>query len=137
MTKKEYLNQAYYLDKQIKRDLLQLENLKSIADSIPSPCFGEKVKSTRNFDPPFVRTLEKIWQKEEEINVEIAKLLDLKDEIRAVINTLANQDERLVLDYRYLLFHKLEEIAAEMNVSMSSVKRWHQNGIKNLTIPKS
>lgn len=47
MTKKEYLNQAYYLDKQIKRDLLQLENLKSIADSIPSPCFGEKVKSTR------------------------------------------------------------------------------------------
>ena len=69
--------------------------------------------------------------------MEIAKLLDLKDEIRAVINTLANQDERLVLDYRYLLFHKLEEIAAEMNVSMSSVKRWHQNGIKNLTIPKS
>ena len=136
MTKTEYLNQAYYLDKQIKRDTTHIETLRVLADSVPSPSFGEHIGGSRSFEAPFVRTLERIWEKEAELQRSLNKLFDLKDEIGKVIDTLENKDEALVLTYRYLFFFKMEDIAAEMHISMSSVKRWHRSAIKNLIIPE-
>ncbi len=133
MTAVEYLNQVGYIDRKIKFDLMELEELRARAVSVSSPAFGERVQSTRSTEPPFVRVLERIWEKEARLNKELMELEEKREEVKAVIEALPNQDERMVLLYRYVLFHKMEEIALEMHMSLSSVKRWHQSGIRNLS----
>ncbi len=133
MTKKEYLEQLGYIDRKIKYDLMELEELRGRATSISSPVFGERVQTSRNTEPPFVRVLEFIRAKEEKLNRELAELEEKREEVKAVIEALPNQDERMVLLYRYVLFYKMEDIALEMHMSLSSVKRWHQSGIRNLS----
>ena len=46
MTAHEYLSQVYYLDRQIKYDLRELESLRELSIGISSPNLGERVKST-------------------------------------------------------------------------------------------
>ena len=46
MTAHEYLSQVYYLDRQIKYDLRELESLRELSIGISAPNLGERVKSS-------------------------------------------------------------------------------------------
>ena len=95
MTPKEYLKQAYRLDHRINSDLAELGRLREMSTSISSPSLGEKVQTNRNTDAPFVKCLERIYALEEKINEEIDLLVNLKEEIRSVIDMVSNTDERM------------------------------------------
>lgn len=136
MTAHEYLMQVYYYNRKIKYDLACLDELRAFSYSISSPQFGERVEGSKSTDPPFVRALEKIFDKEAEINAEIAKLNSLKEEIQGVIEQLPNVDERFVLLYRYIHNMTWEDISLELHLSVSSVRRLCSRGLKNIVVPE-
>lgn len=137
MTPKEYLKQAYRLDNRINSDIEELGRLREMSTSISSPMMGEKVQTNRNTDAPFVKCLERIYSLEEKINEEIDLFVDLKKEIRGVIDTVANTDERMVLRYRYIHNYTWEQIADELCVDSRTVRRWHGQALTHVTLPEN
>ena len=136
MTAKEYLRQAYRLDQKINSDLEEVSALREMASSVSSPQLNERVQTSRKYEAPFVRSLEKIMELEEKINQEIDLLVALKDEIRSVITTVEDTDERLVLKYRYVHNYTWEQIGNELHADARTVRRWHGTALLHVTLAK-
>lgn len=137
MTVKEYLRQAYRLDQKINSDLEEMASLREMAASVSSPQFTERVQTSRNTDAPFVRCIEKIMDLEHRINQEVDLLVDLKDEIRAVITTVEDTDERMVLKYRYVHNYTWEQIGNELHADSRTVRRWHGKALTHVILPEN
>lgn len=136
MTAKEYLRQAYRLDQRINSDIRELERLRIMSTSVSSPLLGERVQTTRATDAPFVRVLDKIMEMEAKINAEIDLFVDLKDEIRTVINRVPDTDKRMVLRYRYIHGFTWERIGVELNADARTIRRWHGNALQHVVVPE-
>ena len=136
MTPKEYLKQAYRLDHRINSDIAELGRLREMSTSISSPSLGEKVQTNRNTDAPFVKCLERIYALEEKINEEIDLLVNLKEEIRSVIDMVSNTDERMVLRYRYIHNYTWEQIGDVLGADSRTVRRWHGQALGHVTLPE-
>ena len=102
MTVKEYLGQAYLLDKRIKSDTMELEELRMMSQTISSPGFEEHYNASKNTDAPYIRTLEKMFDMEQKIMEEMQLLLDLKQQIRDVISQVDKPEHQMILKYRYI-----------------------------------
>ena len=136
MTPKQYLRQAYRLDQKINSDLEEVTALREMASSVSSSQFGERVQTSRKGDAPFVRCLEKIMDLEDKINKEIDLLMDLKKEIRVVISTVEDTDERMVLKYRYVHNYTWEQIGNELHADARTVRRWHGIALQHVILPE-
>jgi DNA-directed RNA polymerase specialized sigma subunit len=137
MTSKDYLRQAYRLDQRINSDIAEAARLREMSVSVSSPAFDERVQTSRDADAPFVRCLEKIMALEEHINREIDLYVDLKEQIRTVIETVPNMDERMVLKYRYVHNMTWEQIADKLYESVSTIKRQHGSGLTHVKMPET
>lgn len=137
MTAKEYLHQAYRLDQRINSNLEELAALREMASSISSPQLSERVQTSKQTDAPFVRNLEKIMALEDRINKEVNLLMELKDEIRAVITAVPNTDERMVLKYRYVHNYTWEQIGTELHADARTVRRWHGKALQHVVLPQN
>lgn len=137
MEAKQYLKQAYKLNELIESDVQELDRLRDLASSISSPKLDDMPHSpNRSTEAPFTRYVGRIIEMEQRINAEIDRYVDLQNEIRTTINQLKNNDEKLLLRYRYILFMTWEEVAEKLNVSMRTVHRIHGTALKNLQIPR-
>lgn len=136
MTAKEYLRQAYRLDQKISSDLEEVASLREMSASVSSPQLTERVQTSKNTDAPFVRALEKIMDLEERINKEIELLMELKKEIRVVITTVEDTDERMVLKYRYVHNYTWEQIGNELHADARTVRRWHGKALQHVIMPE-
>ena len=137
MTVKEYLHQAYRLDQKINSDLAELASLREMSRSVSSPQLGERVQTSRKGDAPFVRCIEKIIELETKINAEVDLLVELKKEIRSVITTVEDTDERLVLKYRYVHNYTWEQIGNALHADSRTVRRWHGAALQHVTLPEN
>ena len=137
MTSKEYLRQAYRLDLKINSDIEEVARLRSMATSITAPVLGDKVQSSRMGDAPYVRSIEKILMLEKRINQEIDTLVDLKEQMRGVIEAVPDTDERMVLRYRYVHNLTWEQIGTEMNADARTVRRWHGSALLHVVLPEN
>ena len=137
MTPKEYLHQAYRLDQRINSDIEELGRLREMSTSISSPSFGERVQTNRNLNAPFVNCLDKIYVMEDKINSEIDLFVDLKREIRSVIEKVENPDEKLVLRYRYIHNMTWEDIGEELHADKSTIRRWHGSALAHVVLPEN
>lgn len=132
MTVKEKLNQGYYLNTLIDANLIELEALKQLALSVPSPNLSG-LPSGNQKTARFVNPVQKLVDLEIEINKEIDQFVDLKKEIRELIKSLSENKLKLVMTYRYLLFYKWDIIAEKMNMSLRQVHRLHDEALKKLS----
>ena len=137
MTNKEYLRQAYRLDQRISSDIEEVGLLREMASSISAPSAAEKVQTSRNWEAPFVRSVEKILALEDTINREIDLLVDLKEQMRDVIAAVPDTDERMVLRYRYIHSLTWEQIGQEMNADERTIRRWHGNALQHVVLPEN
>lgn len=135
MTAKEYLKQAYRLDHRINSDIAEMERLREMASSVGSPGFEEHYNPNRPTEAPFIRCLERVWELQDKINAEIDKLIDLKEQMRGVIETVVNVDEQMVLRYRYIHNMTWEQIGDELKADESTVRRWHRRALASVTVP--
>ena len=136
MTAKEYLKQAYRLDHRIDSDIAEMERLREMACSVGSPGFEEHHNPNRPTEAPFVRALEKMWAMQEKINAEIDRLVDLKAQMRGVIEAVPDTDERMVLRYRYIHNMTWEQIGDELHADKSTVRRWHGSALQHVIMPE-
>ena len=137
MTAKEYLRQAYRLDQKISSDLEEVASLREMSASVSSPQLTERLQTSKNTDAPFVRALEKIIDLEEHINKEVELLMELKKEIRVVITTVEDTDERMVLKYRYVHNYTWEQIGNELHADARTVRRWHGKALQHVILPEN
>lgn len=137
MTVKEYLGQAYLLDKRIKSDTLEVERLREMSKTISSPGFEEHYNATRNTDPPYIRTLEKMMATEDRIMKEMELLLQLREQIREVIGQVEKPEHEMVLMFRYIHNYSWSRIGDEVGADPSTVQRWHNKAIAKIKLPKN
>jgi len=135
VTAKEFLNQAYRLNELIDSDVEELERLCDLATRISGSNFGERVQSSRNPDPPFVRYLDDIMEMEQKIHRELCELVVLKKKITESLEKVGNREERLLLTYRYLDNRTWEQIASMLSVSDRTVHRIHASALRNFSVP--
>lgn len=135
MTAKEFLMQAYRLNELIDSDAEELEHLRELANKISSPSIEERVQSTRNPDPPFVKYLNDIIEMEQKIHNELCELVVLKKRISESLEKVEDREERLLLTFRYLNNYKWEEICSRLSVSMRTVHRIHASALRNFVVP--
>ena len=135
MTAKEYLRQAYRLDQKINSDIAEAARLREMASNVGSPGLEEHYNPNRPTEAPFARTLEKVWEMEQAINTEIDRLVDLKEQIRTVIDKVENPDEQMVLRYRYIHNWTWEQIGDALFADERTIRRWHGRGLQHIKVP--
>ena len=112
MTKKEYFQQAIWLDKEIKTLLQEHGLLKDMILRYP-------------YLPPMPPN----------VRAQLEKLAPRLDEIRLVIDSLPSQKEQFVMRSRYLCGMKWQDVAAVMDADPRSVRRWHKLALEHANIP--
>ena len=133
MTTKEYLQQAYRIDRKIKLDIEKQSAMRS-------SLFGKAVsyESDGTQHTPHGNGIEaamlRVLEYEERINAEIDRLTDTRLKIEQVINLVPDDTQREVLTRRYLLYQKWEYIAVEMNYNIKWIFKLHGKALSKLTI---
>lgn len=137
MTTKEYLKQAFRLHDLIRSNEKELNELEMLSVSLPGTDYSkERVQTSNSSDASYTDIIAKIDVLEKLIKAEIDELLALKIEIRDVISNVKNNDERLILKYRYISFFTWEDIADELNLSLRTVHRIHSDALRSVKVPK-
>lgn len=136
MTAKEYLSQAYRLDKRIDSKIEQLKSLNLLATKCTST-LSDMPKSQSISNSRLEDTVVKIVDLQEEINMDIDSLVDLKRDIVKTIKSVQNPEYQIILKLRYLCFKTWEEIAVQMNCSIDNVFKIRKNALKSVVIPES
>ena len=137
MTSKEYLQQAYLLDTRINANVNEISSLRQLARKVSSLNAGERVQTSKSCEAPFVKCIEKIIALEEEVNRQIDLLVALKKQIKAVIEAVPDNNERMVLWCRYLQSMTWEQIGEELHAGRTTVKRWHSSALSHVILPKN
>ena len=135
MTAKEYLNQAYWLDRRIDSKLEQLSALKDMATKTTSIMSDDVVSHTRNVHS-MQDVIAKIIDMQAEINADIDRLVDLKRDIMQVVKTVDDPELQTLLELRYLCFKDWPDIACEMHCSESNVYKVHSRALQAVRVPK-
>ena len=135
MTKEDYLKQVGKLQHKLNMMKLRAEEYKALANSIPSQDFTrERVDCARNLDAPFVKWIIKLMDLEADMK-EVQKQLDEKiAEVITVIEALSDENQKSVLMLRYISLLSFNQITNKMYFSLSTIKRWHKEGIENIKI---
>ena len=134
MTAKEYLNQAYWLDRRIDSKLEQLSALKDMATKTTSVMSDDVVSHTRNVHS-MQDVIAKIIDMQAEINADIDQLVDLKREIMQVVKAVQNPEHQTLLELRYLCFKSWEDVAQELGYNVRHIYRLHDEAVDQIIIP--
>ena len=129
MNSKDYLQQAYIIDKQIRLDLQKLEAMKASLHgrAISYDSDGTRSASRKNvMEDSIIRAVDY----EQRINTEIEMLTKKRSEIENDIISVPDEILREVLTRRYLLYQKWEQIAEEMNYGVRHIYKLHSKALK-------
>ena len=134
MTAKEYLNQAYWLDRRIDSKLEQLSALSDMATKTTSIMSDDVVSHTRNVHS-MQDIIVKIVDMKAEINTDIDHLVDLKRELMQVVKAVPNPEHQTLLELRYLCFKSWEDVAQELGYNVRHIYRLHDEAVEQIKIP--
>ena len=132
MKAKEYLSQALWLNQRIDNKLEQLERLKAMAMRVTANLTQEKVSGGYNKRSPMENTIVRIMDLEREVNDEIDKLINLKQEILETISLVDDPMAQLLLEMRYINRRTWGEIAEELGYSDRGIHKIHGRALKEI-----
>lgn len=130
MNAKEFLLQIKKLDRLIENKLIEVRQLKEIANNAVGNMAGEKVQSTKNPQ----RIAEAICQYvdlENEINADIDRLIDTRKNVISVIEQL-NPTEYDILHKIYVQNITLQDVADKYDKTYSWVTTVHGRALKHV-----
>ena len=134
MTAKEYLSQAFYMNRQIKAKERRLEWLREIAPG-PSMRFSQEEKAKGDPRSSLVEEAAlKVVELEEEIASDILDLVRVMKDIASAISRVDSMECRTILEMRYLSFMEWDEIISRMGYSRSYVFRLHGEALNAIGI---
>ncbi|WP_418968465.1 sigma factor-like helix-turn-helix DNA-binding protein [Alloscardovia omnicolens] len=136
LSAKEYLRQAYRLDERIELEIEEIKALRELASSVSSICSDTgSIQTSKSIDAPFTRTLHKVFELEEDLCKKLETLCHLRQEMTQAIKDLANPNEQIVLQLRYLSNLSWGEIAIRLHADRTTVYRWHGRALQHFKIP--
>ena len=131
MAAKEYLSQAYRLDKRIDSKLEQLSDLRDMTTKATAVMNDTPVSHTRN-----VHSLQdiicKIIDMEHELDRDIDALVDLKRDMTRLIKAVQNPQYQLILEMRYLTYKSWREIAETLELDDRYVYKLHGLALREI-----
>ena len=83
---------------------------------------------------PVERPMDKVLEIEEEINREIDELQTVRQEIRAALNQLEDENLKLLMEYRYIDGLTWEQIAVKMDISWRWSIKLHGKALGKIKI---
>ena len=145
MTAKEYLNQAYYIDREINLTLAKADKLRQSLYGRAVAYDSTAVQSSGDKDV-IGKTIEKIDEYERKANEMIDRLVEKRIEIENTIKAVPDSVQREVLERRYLLFQEWESgydrntgeykkgIYEEMHFSRRQIFYLHGEALKSIAL---
>lgn len=130
---KEFLSQAYRLDRQIRCKLIQIETLNEMAVKSVA-IYSNMPKNPNRTDSWMEYAILEIINLEIEINQDILQLISVKKDIIQRIKSVENFDLQTVLELRYLAYKKWDEISAEMHYGIDNIYRLHRIALSIIAI---
>ena len=122
MTAKEFFAQTFYLNKEIVKKQGILDRLNDSVTGISCNMQQDVVSHTRN-----VHSMEdmiaKIVDLKDEIKEAESRLTEAKAQIRSVLAHVSDEDEKTILELRYLGFREWREIADIMQLHQRTAQR--------------
>lgn len=128
MRAEEFLSQAIRLEGRINRAQERIENLRSLAERITVGYGSEAVSHTRNTGAMEDSVL-RIVEAERAVNEDLEKLIELKAEIADVIERVADEKLRTLLELKYLKYLSVNAIADEMCYTRRWVNTLHTQAL--------
>lgn len=83
---------------------------------------------------PIERPMDKVLEIDVEINREIDELQIVRQEIRAALNQLEDENLKLLMEYRYIDGLTWEQIAVKMNYSYMQICRLHGKALRTIML---
>lgn len=136
MNVKEYLGQAYLLDRRIESGMEELEGLRQMAQAISSPGFEEHYNATKNTDAPYARTVENLYEQEQNVMRDISIQTALKAQIHEVIEQVDRPEYQMVLRYRYIHNYSWTKIGELLKADTTTVQRWNNKATAKICLPE-
>ena len=133
---KNYLSQAFRLNRNIENKMKQLWELRDMA-SKTSVTYSDMPGNPNKGRSRVESCVTKIADMEREIDKEIDGLIDLKLDIMKRINEVSSPELQAVLDLRYLKFMAWDAIATELGYGISNVFILHRKALEEITVPES
>lgn len=128
---KNFLNRHYEISQSIDTKLEQIEELKNLAKKITTGPFTES-HASGGYTDRVGRTTARIVDLEREINEEIDRLVDVREEIHGLIYMLSDGTLRVILERHYLLHEGWERIADKLGYSPRHITRLHNRALAEL-----
>lgn len=131
MEAKKFLHQAFYFYRRLlgrSESIIRLQELTrrvtTIVNGVPSgkPCDNSAMEQA---------TL-KVQEQIELMAEDIKYFLSALDKISRAINEVADEDERAVLEYRYLAFQTWKHVSVSMGLSLQHVYRLHNKALEKI-----
>lgn len=139
---KEYLMQARRIETQIRNKQEERAWVYGIVTSTTGNLSGEVVSGSSGGDK-MERLMAKFVDLGEEINSEINRLVDKRQEINALIDTVPDSDEMRVLRLRYVgvwdeyststKYLTWDEIGKDIHSSAKTAQRIHEQALKTIS----
>lgn len=129
MTARDYLDQAYKLDQRISSKLEQISVLNDLAQKTTGVITGMP-HSPNHGGSRVSDAVDRIVDLQNEIQRDVAELVDIKRGIMHVIKAVNDVDCRLLLEMRYLCYRSWEQIAVDMGYCIDNVFRVHRKALR-------
>ena len=132
LTIKDYLSQAFTLDKLIRAREAQIQELRDKLCFVGSVSDGIKVQTSIKLDrmsEAVVRLMDMIAEYERDV----LRLLTIKSEIKTYIDGVVNPVHQLILTERYINLKRWEDIASDNNYSWNYlIYRLHPRALNDM-----
>ena len=129
---KKYLQQIRLYDSRISTKLEELQHTKEMVLRITPTLKEDVVSGGGGTQDQLAEAVARIVDLEAEINHDIDRYVNAKQEISATLEKLSDPDQLQVLHKRYVQYKTLEQIACEMNMSYRNVCYIHGKGLQSV-----
>lgn len=132
--KKEYLSGYKYAKKREKRILEQIQKLRL---DVMFPCLQGDGMPRGSSQSDLSDYMERRDELEEELKQEMLNAITEYTEIHKAIQKMKSEEEKEILERKYLMRQTWEEIAEHMEYGRTTVIRKHGDALINFEIPQN
>lgn len=132
VTAKEYLSQGRWLNQKILNRNDEIRQLRELAETIKATNYEQSiVQTSRKPDAVFASIVEKIADSESELSDEVERYLKFREKIGREIRQLPEDEEKILLEKRYISFKPWTVIADEMGYVRRHITRKHAEALQS------
>ena len=133
MNAKEFQQQGYKLNERIASKFERLEQLRTKAEKTTQVLSGMP-RGTSNNDR-IAEIVAQMYDIENASLQEIKDLLAINADIMAAIKAVRDPRYKVLLESRYILFKGWKEISSDLDCSISTALRWHDEALRLVKVP--